>query len=175
MHPTTGTVLATVDPVGNDTIGSLAWSGRHILVANVTNGAGAINFIDPNTGAQVDSVAVPAGRGEGLAKRQRYLYYSTVNKIHVIRRSTGDVVRSFPPPGGACRALTYGGGYLFSGNSATGKITIFNPRTLKVRGTIPAPGNGSAQVEGLAYRRATRKLYVANQSENKIYVIRVTL
>ena len=44
-----------------------------------------------------------------------------------------------------------------------------------IRGTIAAPGGGAAQVEGLAFNPATNELFVANQSENTIYVGRVTL
>lgn len=175
LHPYTGHVFGTIDPVQNDTIGSLEWDGRHILAANVTTGSGSINMINPYTGAQVDSMPVPAGRGEGMAYDGTYIYYSTINHIHAIRRSDGMVVRSFPPPGGPCRSLTYGRGYLFSGNSAAGQITIFDPNTLQVRGTVPAPGGGANQCEGLAFRRSTNDLFVANQSENRIYVLRLAL
>lgn len=175
LHPYTGHVLGSIDPVGNDTIGSMEWNGRLILAANVTTGSGSINFIHPNTGAQLGTLGVPAGRGEGLAYDGEYYYYSTINRIHVIRRADGHVVRSFPPPGGPCQALAYGRGYLFSGNSSTGRITIFNRHTLRIRGVVPAPGGGSNQVEGLAFRRSTNDLFVANQSENRIYVLRLEL
>ncbi len=176
LHPNSGVVLGSIDPVNNETIGSLQWDGKNILAANVTTGSGSINSINPNTGVEVGSIPVPAGRGEGLAfDGNKYLYYSTVNMIHVIRRSDGVVVRSFPPPGGACRALTYGRGYLFSGNSSAGRITVFSPHTLAIRGVIAAPGGGSNQVEGLAFRSATNDLFVANQSENLIYVMRLAL
>ncbi len=174
LHPTTGLTLASVDPVNNDTIGSLEWDGAHILAANVTTGSGSINIINPDTGAQLDSITAPPGRGEGLAYDGTHIYYSTINQIHVIRRADGVLIRSFPPPGGPCRALTYGGGYLFSGNSSAGNITVFDPNTLVVRGNIPAPGGGTHQVEGLAYRSSTRHLFIANQSENTIYMLSVT-
>ena len=173
LHPYTGAVMRSIDPSRNDTIGSLEWDGRNILAANVTTGSGSINTIHSLTGAQLDSMPVPAGRGEGLAYDGRYFYYSTISRIHVIRRSDGRVVRTFPPPGGPCRSLAYGRGYLFSGNSTAGWITVFDPRTLHIRGTIPAPGGGSRQVEGLAFRRSTNDLFVANQSENTIYVLRL--
>ena len=88
--------------------------------------------------------------------------------------ATGAVLSSFIPPGGDCRSLAYGNGFLFSGNSA-GKITVFDRTTLAVRGTIPAPGGGTAKVEGLAFDPAANELYIANQSENQIYVGHVTL
>jgi len=85
------------------------------------------------------------------------------------------VVRSFPPPGGGtCRALTFGKGFLFCGTTA-GTIVIFNPSTLAVRGIIAAPGGGTAKVEGLAFNSLTDELFIANQSENRIYVAKVTL
>lgn len=175
LNPNNGAVLASVDPEKNDTIGSLEWDGTHIRVANVTTGAGSINRIDPRTGAQVGSIPVPPGRGEGLAFDGSYFYYSTITRIHVIHPATGAVVRSFPPPGGACRALAYARGYLFSGNSATGMITVFDRNTLGIRGTISAPGGGAAKAEGLSFNPSTNELFIANQSENTIYVGRVIL
>jgi DNA-binding beta-propeller fold protein YncE len=168
-----GWTMGSVDPVGNDTIGSLEWDGSNILAANVTNGSGSVNIINPNTGAQVGSITAPPGRGEGLAYDGAHIYYSTINFIHVIHRSDGALIRSFPPPGGPCRALAYGHGYLFSGKSSAGNITVFNPNTLVVRGNIPAPGGGNKRVEGLAFCRTTNHLVIANQSENTIYMLRV--
>jgi DNA-binding beta-propeller fold protein YncE len=175
LNPTTGAVEGSIDPVNNDTIGSLEWDGRNIRVANVTTGSGSINTINPMTGAQTGSIAVPPGRGEGLAFDGRLLNYSTITQIHVINPGSGALVRSYPPPGGNCRSLAFGDGYLFSGNSSTGIITVYNPVTLAVRGTIMAPGRGGEKVEGLAYNPATNELFIANQSENTIYVGKVTL
>lgn len=175
LNPVDGAVLGSVDPVDNDTIGSLEWDGANIRVANVTTGSGFINTIHPITGAQLGTMSVPAGRGEGLAHDGAYFYYSTITRIHVIKASTGAVVRSFVPPGGDCRALAYGAGWLFSGNSASGIITVFHPTTLLVRGTIAAPGTGSEKCEGLAFNVGSRELFIANQSENKIYVCRISL
>ncbi|MBL7739342.1 MAG: S8 family serine peptidase [Chitinophagaceae bacterium] len=174
MNPGTGAVMGSIDPVSNDTIGSLEWDGSHIRVANVTTGSGFINTINPSTGAQLASMPVPAGRGEGLAFDGTYFYYSIINRIYVIK-PTGAVVRSFPAPGGSCHALAYGDGLLFSGNSTNGVITVFHPGTLIVHGTINAPGAGANKVQGLAYNAATNELFVANQGENIIYVGRVTL
>jgi DNA-binding beta-propeller fold protein YncE len=175
LHPGTGAVLGSVDPINNETIGCLEWDRTSIRAANVTTGSGSINTIHPVTGAQIGSIPVPPGRGEGLAYDGRYFYYSTVSRIYVVNGTTGAIVRSFVPPGGPCRALTYGRGYLFSGNSAAGVITVFDARTRVVRGTIPAPGGGAAQAEGLAFNPSTNELFIANQSENIIYVVRVTL
>jgi len=175
LNPTTGAVLGAIDPAGNDTIGSLQWDGANIRVANVTTGAGSINAIHSVTGAQVSSIPAPAGRGEGLTTDGTFLYYSTITRIWVLQPASGAVVHSYPPPGGACRALAFGLGHLFSGNSAAGVITVFHPSTLAVRGTIPAPGGGAAQVDGLAFNPSTNELFVANQSENVIYVVKVAL
>src|SRR5215213_622047 len=176
LNPTTGAVLKTVDPVANDTIGSLEWDGANIRVANVTTGAGSINTINPITGAQTGSIPTPAGRGEGLAYDGTFFYYSTITHIHVIKATAPfTVVRSFPPPaGGTCRALAFGKGFLFCGTTA-GTIVIFDPVTLAVRGIVAAPGGGTAKVEGLAFNSLTDELFIANQSENRIYVAKVTL
>ncbi|MBN1372712.1 MAG: S8 family serine peptidase [Anaerolineaceae bacterium] len=175
LSPVNGAVLGSIDPVNNNTIGSLEWDGTKIRVANVTTGAGWINTINPVTGAQIGATPAPAGRGEGLAYDGAFLYYSTITRIHVIDATTGAMVRSFPAPNAECRALTFGRGFLFSGNSHTGIITVFDPVTLRIRGTIVAPGGGTARVEGLAFNTTTNELFIANQSENMIYVGRVAL
>ncbi len=174
LNPTTGAVMKTIDPVNNDTIGCLEWDGTNIRVANVTTGAGSINTINPITAAQIGSIPTPVGRGEGLAFDGTFFYYSTVSRIHVIKAvAPFSVVRSFIPPGGTCRSLTFGKDFLFSGTD-TGKIFVFNPLTLAIRGSIAAPGGGTARCEGLAYSPLSDELFVANQSENLIYVLRVT-
>jgi len=174
LNPLTGAVVGSVDPAANDTIGSLEWDGTNIRCANVTVGAGSINTIDPATGAQLGSIPVPPGRGEGLAYDGRRFYYSTQSRIHVLDAVTGVAIHSYPPPGGTCRALTYGRGYLFSGNSTAGKITVFDRTTLAIRSTLAAPGAGANQAEGLAFNPATNELFVANQTENMIYVLGLT-
>ena len=175
LDPRTGATRHTVDPQANETIGSLAWDGSAIRAANVTTGAGSINRINPFTGAQIGSVAAPPGRGEGLAYDGRWLYYSTISTIHIINPSTGVVVRSFPAPGSQSRSLTYGRGLLFSGNTATGEISVFNPSTGLVHAVIEVPGSGTHRTEGIAFDPRRRELYVANQSENMIYVLRVAV
>ncbi len=175
LNPQTGAVWGSIDPIANDTIGSLEFDGVNIRVANVTTGSGSINTIDPRTGAQIGTLRAPPGRGEGLAYDGRYLYYSTITRLYVINPSTGFVVRSFPSPGGECRSLAYGKGCLFSGNSTRGIITILNATTLVTLGVIRAPGSGNAKVEGLAFNPSTNELFIANQDENIIYVGRVFL
>ena len=115
------------------------------------------------------------GRGEGLCFDGLFLYYSVESRIYKIDPATGAVVHSFPPPGGRCHALAFVRGYLLSGNSGTGIITVFDRFTLAIEGTIAAPGGGAARVEGLAFDPARSELFIANQSENRIYVGRVAL
>ncbi len=169
-----GWVRRSIDPVANDTIGSLAWDGSAVRVANVTTGAGSINRMNIFNGSLISSIPAPSGRGEGMVMVGSRIYYSTISRIHELRASTGQVLRSFPAPGGQCRGLTYGRGYLFSANSRTGKITVFNPWTMQVRGIINAPGGGTRQAEGITFDSRRRVLYVANQSENKIYALRIS-
>lgn len=175
LNPITGAVMHSVDPQANDTIGSMVWDGTAIRAANVTTGAGSINRINPYSGAQVGSIPAPPGRGEGLAFDGRWLYYSTIGTIHIIRPSTGTVQHSLPAPLGQSRSLTYGRGMLFSGNSSTGEIAVFDPWTGSVHAIIQAPGSGSHRAEGIAYDARRRELFVANQSENTIYVLRVSI
>jgi hypothetical protein len=173
LNPTTGAVIGSIDPVANDTIGSLAWDGTAIRAANVTVGAGSINRINPFSGAQIGSIPAPPGRGEGLVVVGSRIYYATIGTIHELVAATGAVIRSFPAPEGESRSLTYGRGLLFSGDSTDGKITAFDRVSLAVRGLIAAPGGGSNQAEGLALDARRRILYVANQSENLIYALQV--
>ena len=173
LNPADGAVLGCVDPKANDTIGSLAWDGAAIRCANVTTGAGFINRISPITGAQISSIPAPAGRGEGLEYVAGRLYYSTISRIFELDATTGALIRSFLSPEGQCRSLTYGRKLLFSANSSAGRIIVFNPNTMSVRGAVLAPGAGANQAEGIAFDAARNILYVANQSENTIYVLRV--
>ncbi|MCC7179475.1 MAG: S8 family serine peptidase [Acidobacteria bacterium] len=173
LNPATGGVLGSVDPAGNDTIGSLAWDGSAILAANVTVGAGSINRINPFNGAQIGSIPAPPGRGEGLEVVGSRVYYSTIATIFELHAGTGAVLRSFPAPEGQCRALTFGRGLLFSAHSSAGRIVVFNPTTMSMRGIVLAPGGGTNQAEGVAFDSEHRILYVANQSENMIHVLRV--
>lgn len=169
-----GAVRRSIDPASNNTIGSLAWDGSAVRAANVTIGAGSINRINIFNGSQIGSIPAPTGRGEGLVVVGSRIFYSTISQIHMLQASTGQVLRSFPAPGGPCRGLTYGRGFLFSANSTTGKITVFNPWTLQIRGVIDAPGGGTRQAEGIAFDSLRRILYVANQSENQIYALRIS-
>ncbi len=175
MDPATGSVRGSVDPVLNDTIGSLDWDGAQIRVANVTTGAGSINRINPFTGTQTGSIPAPPGRGEGLAVVGSRIFYSTISRIHELRASDGLLIRSFPAPGGECHGLTFGRGLLFSANSKTGVITVFNPWTMMIRGTIAVPGTGARRAEGIAFDSRRSTLFVANQSENQIYALRLAL
>jgi subtilisin family serine protease len=151
LNPANGAVLGSVDPAANNTIGSLAWDGSAILAANVTVGAGSINRINPFNGSQIGSVPAPPGRGEGLEVVGSRLYYSTIGTIFELSASTGAVVRSFPAPEGQCRALSFGRGLLFSANSSAGRVVVFNPATMSVRGIVLAPGAGANQAEGLGF------------------------
>lgn len=173
LNPLNGAVMNSVDPVANDTIGSLAWDGAAIRAANVTVGAGSINRINPATGAQIGSIPAPPGRGEGLEVVGPRIYYSTIATIYELLASTGVVLRSFPAPEGQCRALAAGLGYLFSAQSSSGRIIVFNPVTMVVHGIVNAPGGGANQAEGIAFDSRRRILYIANQSENMIYALHV--
>ncbi|GAB6910077.1 Thermitase (modular protein) [Desulfosarcina cetonica] len=171
LNPTTGAVIRSIDPRNNDTIGGMTWDGKAIRVANVTTGAGSINAINPSTGAQVGSISAPSGRGEGLTYDGKHLYYSTISRIHKINPATGAVLRSFPVPGGGrCRALTHNGGNLiFAGDPFANEIIVFDKTSLRVSCRFKAPGRGNYRVDGLAYDKITKTLYIANQSENLIY------
>ncbi len=172
LNPFTGQIRYSVDPAANDTIGSLAWHDNEIWAANVTTGSGSINRIASFGGAVTGSINAPAGRGEGLAHTGSRIYYSTQNRVHVISPANGTVLFSFVPPGAQCRALSVGGDKIFIGDGSTNRIRVLDETTRVEQVAYNAPGGGSRQVEGLAYDAARRELYVANQSENKIYVIR---
>ena len=97
LNPQDGSVLGSITPAGNYTIGSLEWDGNNIRVANVTTGSGTINSINPITGAQIDSIPAPQGRGEGLAYDGKYLYYSTITRISVLDPTNGNILMSYRP------------------------------------------------------------------------------
>lgn len=171
LNPSTGTVIRAIDPHKNDTIGSMTWDGKTIRVANVTWGAGFINSINPTSGAQVSSIKAPHGRGEGMTYDGKYIYYSIISRIYQLNSSNGAVIRSFPVPGGGrCRALTSDGrNLLFAGDPFQNEIIVFEKNSLNVVCRFKAPGKGNHRVDGLAYNRWRKTLYIANQSENLIY------
>lgn len=171
LNPSTGTVIRAIDPHKNDTIGSMTWDGKTIRVANVTWGAGFINSINPTSGAQVSSIKAPHGRGEGMTCDGKYIYYSIISRIYQLNSSNGAVIRSFPVPGGGrCRALTSDGrNLLFAGDPFQNEIIVFEKNSLNVVCRFKAPGKGNHRVDGLAYNRWRKTLYIANQSENLIY------
>jgi hypothetical protein len=164
-------VVRSIDPQANNTIGSMTCDGRNIRVANVTTGAGSINSLNPTTGAQVGSIPAPRGRGEGMTYDGQHIFYSTISRIHQIDPGTGAVVRSFPVPGGGrCRALTADGrNLIFAGDPFANEIIAFERNSLRVVCRFDAPGRGGYGVDGLAYDRFNKVLYIANQSENVIY------
>lgn len=174
LDPNTGSVIKSVDPPANDTLGSLTWDGSYIYGANVTVGAGKINKFSSFSGSLVGSVNAPAGRGEGLVAVGSYFYYSTISRVYKIKKSNGRIVSSFPAPSGACHALAYGDGYLFFGNTNTGKITILKLSNLSPKGVITAPGGSQKRVDGLAYDPYKNELFIANQKKNKIYKMKVS-
>ncbi len=81
------------------------------------------------------------------------------------------MIRSFPVPGGGrCRALANDfRSLIFAGDPFANEITVFDKFSLAVVCRFAAPGSGSLRVVGLAYDRRRKVLYIANQSENKIY------
>lgn len=176
LNPTTGAIIRSIDPQKNDTIGSMTWDGKNIRVANVTWGAGSINAINPSTGMQVGSIPAPSGRGEGMTFDGKSIYYSTISHIHRLNPNNGTVFGSFPIPGGGrCRALTTDGrNLIFAGDPFINKITVFEKNSLRVICRFDAPGRGNYRVDGLAYDRLKKILYIANQSENVIYYGRLT-
>lgn len=171
LDPFTGTVVRSIDPQKNDTIGSMTWDEKVIRVANVTTGSGFINSINPINGVQVGSIPAPHGRGEGMTYDGKYIYYSTISKIYQLNPLNGAIIRSFPVPGGGrCRALTSNGSsLLFAGDPFKNEIIVFEKNSLNVVCHFKAPGTGEYRVDGLAYDRRRKILYIANQSENVIY------
>ena len=176
LNPLNGAVVRSIDPKGNDTIGSMTWDGRVIRVANVTTGSGYINSIRPTDGAQIQSITVPPGRGEGMTYDGKTIFYSTISKIYQLRPSDGSVMRSFPVPGGGyCHSLASDGrNLIFAGVSTTNEVIVFEKHTLNVVCRFDAPGKGDKRVEGLAYDHLNKILYIANQSENTIYYGKLT-
>lgn len=172
VDPTTGAPFGFVNPVGNVTIGSLEWTGTQILAGTISPN-GWIKRLNPLTGAEVARIFAPSGRGQGLGRIGNTIYYSTVTKIHRIDLITEAILGQFPAPGGDCFALAGHGDRLFCGNSTRGVVTVFDVATSTIFGDFPVPGGGVRAVDGLAYDPATKELFVANQSLNTIFVLRL--
>jgi hypothetical protein len=176
LHSDLGLVVRSIDPPGNDTIGSMAYDGKVIRVANVASTAGSrtgmINSIDPEEGWQVASIPAPEGRGEGLAfDGKDHLIYSTGGAIYRLDKNTGATLESHTLPDDVhCTGLTCDWERrLFAGDCKSNEIVEWDLETLEEVSRIVAPGGGQERVHGLAYHKGKERLYVANQSDQTIY------
>lgn len=177
LHPDSGEVLGSIDPIGANTISCLAWDGVGIRVAHVTAGAGSISRINAFNGCPISSIPAPQGRSGGVVVAGSHLFYATTQQIYELSAVSGAQIRSLPVPGGECVGLAYGRGYLFSASARTGQITVFNPWLKSIKGviTLPNESGNAISISGLCFDEGCRKLYIASQKENKIYVFHVDI
>jgi subtilisin family serine protease len=101
----------------------LAWDGTYLWAAILQSGP--IIKIDPVTGAEVNSIPVPAGsRPFGLTYAMGYLYLGDdgTNTIYKLDPATGAVMASWPSPGTYPAGLAFDGAYLWVADWDTDRI-----------------------------------------------------
>jgi len=176
LYPYTGVLIRQFTPAGAATIGGLAMSSTELFAGQVTNGADFIRVYDTATGNFLRTYAAPGGAGsrrEGLAfKAPNSLLVSTISRFFEVDAMTGAAILTWTMPAGvSAHGLAYDGRSVITCSPLNTTISFLDPLTGAVRGSIPVPGaiNGC---HGLAYDGCY--LYVANQVDNRIYVMAPT-
>ncbi|MET3667456.1 PQQ-binding-like beta-propeller repeat protein [Caulobacter sp. 1776] len=116
---------------GLDTIHGVTFDGRHVWFAS----GGALNALDPETGAIARSIEI-AGHA-GSAFDGRHLFQLTEDRIVKIDPATGEVLATIPAPGGGGDSgLAWAEGSLWVGQYRDQKIFQIDPETGAVLRTI---------------------------------------
>lgn len=115
---------------GVSQIGGVSCDGQHVWFAS----GGALNELDPESGAVVRSLDVAANAG--TAFDGTHLYQIAAERIQKIDPASGKVLSSIPAPSGGCSGLTWAEGSLWVGEHRARSIHQVDPETGAVRRTI---------------------------------------
>lgn len=178
LDPLTGAVQRTLTPGFNETVGSLAWDGGGIWLANVTTGAETLHYIDPTSGGEIKTLPNPAVIGgellrvEGMAFDGQNLFLAGTDlagtyAVFEVDPATGTTIDTYVPPS-ELFGLAYGGGNIMYGAAANdGEIVVFDKRNGHLIERVTAPGSGNTQ----AIEYDGHRLFVADQDTNTIFVL----
>ena len=111
-------------------VAGVTCDGHHVWFAS----GGALNELDPESGALVRSIDVAAHAG--TAFDGTHLYQIAEDRIQKIEPASGRVLSSIPAPAGGCSGLTWAEGSLWVGEYRARKIHQIDPDTGAVQRTI---------------------------------------
>ncbi|MEP7384618.1 MAG: glutamine cyclotransferase [Gemmatimonadota bacterium] len=124
MTPSTAEIVREYGPFpGLDAVGGVTYDGERIWFAS----GGALNALDPESGATMRTIEVAAHAG--TAFDGRYLYQIAEDRIQKIEPTTGEVLTSIPSPGSGSSGLAWAEGALWVGQYRSRTIHQVDPET----------------------------------------------
>jgi len=132
MNRSAADILREYGPFpGVDQVHGLTYDGRHVWFAS----GDRLNALDPESGATVRSIAVPADAG--TAFDGRHLFQIAESRIQKIDPESGRVLATIPAPGGGGDSgLAWAEGTLWVGHYRARKIHQIDPETGAILRTI---------------------------------------
>jgi glutamine cyclotransferase len=115
---------------GVDQVGGVTFDGEHVWLAT----GGALQAMDPATGAPVRSIEVAAHAGSAFDGR--HIYQIAESEILKIDLTTGRVLTTIPVPSDSASGLAWAEGTLWVGNHRGRKIYQIDPETGAILRTI---------------------------------------
>jgi glutamine cyclotransferase len=115
---------------GVDQVGGVTFDGEHVWLAT----GGALQAMDPATGAPVRSIEVAAHAGSAFDGR--HIYQIAESEIRKIDLTTGRVLTTIPVPSDSASGLAWAEGTLWVGNHRGRKIYQIDPETGAILRTI---------------------------------------
>jgi glutamine cyclotransferase len=111
-------------------VNGVSYDGSHIWVAV----GDTLNAVDPDTGATVRKLNVPAHAG--TAFDGQYLFQISGDRIQKVDPDSGKVIASIPTPDGGAAGMAWAEGSLWVGQHRNRKIHQVDPNTGAVLRTI---------------------------------------
>jgi glutamine cyclotransferase len=115
---------------GVDQVGGVTFDGEHVWLAT----GGALQAMDPASGAPVRSIEVAAHAGSAFDGR--HIYQIAESEIRKIDLTTGRVLTTIPVPSDSASGLAWAEGTLWVGNHRGRKIYQIDPETGAILRTI---------------------------------------
>jgi glutamine cyclotransferase len=131
MRRANAEIIREYEPLpGVDQVGGVTFDGEHVWLAT----GGALQAMDPATGAPVRSIEVAAHAGSAFDGR--HIYQIAESEIRKIDLTTGRVLTTIPVPSDSASGLAWAEGTLWVGNHRGRKIYQIDPETGAILRTI---------------------------------------
>jgi len=194
MDPHTGTWIGEVFPDNTPVIVAMEWDGRSIWVTQSVNGPSVIKKISPQTGMVRATYTAPwadepehFGKALGWDSNTNFMYSSAGyyhqggTKVQLLNDTAGVVSSFYPPSGILVDSLAIAKSKdlraILIGDNKTGKLHAlrYDAPQYEFLGSADLPGSGYYRAESMAYDEVKNELYIASESDQIIYVVRVTI